>query len=675
MPQLGPTNASSASGWTNSNNIFALDSVYATASCSTINNAGTEFIAQNNPSPSLISAGYAFSLSAGTQVNGFQCSINLYSSPNNAGASGVIYLARAGVLVGATKAVTITAGANTVTLGGSTDLWGGSWAAADVANLQVIFYANATSNVTSSSSLFVDNINVTCFYQAGSPAAFSFTPVTAGFVNTQYAAVATTISGLGAGVLVTAMCTGDGFTANAPGDKVGYPIQSSYLVGDGYKLTVYRTSSPSFSTTVGSTLTIGSTSATFNVTTAAANTTPNPFSFGSLFNVSLNTFYSPSAFNVSGINAPSPISIVNGDYSLDNGAFTSASGNVSNGQSVLIRQSTAGTYSTTKTTTLTIGGVNGTFNTTTLAASSSTPNAFSFASATNVNPSTVQTSAAINITGTTIAAAISVSNGSYSINGGAFVTTAGSINPTDTVQARNTASAAYSTNNVTTVTIGGVAGTFTSTTRAPNLNPTQFTFTDVTGAAVSTVFTSNTVTMAALEGVATVTLALSGGTSHQLNINGAGFVAYTVPVSISNGQTLAVRMTSPSSISQTGNITVTIGTVADTYSVTTAAVVAPSAITFASVPNAQPGTTVTSAGVTLAGGMTTAQATTTNCTFDIGGDNTFSNSRAVANGNVIRLRVVAPLQAGVTIQGTISISGVTGSFSVSSRGGFTFTDF
>ena len=99
-------------------------------------------------------------------------------------------------------------------------------------------------------------------------------------------------------------------------------------------------------------------------------------------------------------------------------------------------------------------------------AADTTPDAFSFVDQTNVALSTTITSAAITVAGINSPADITVTGGTYSVNGGAFTTAAGTVNNGDTVQARHTSSAAVLTVTNTVVTIGGVADTFTSTTTA-----------------------------------------------------------------------------------------------------------------------------------------------------------------------------------------------------------------
>ncbi len=96
-----------------------------------------------------------------------------------------------------------------------------------------------------------------------------------------------------------------------------------------------------------------------------------------------------------------------------------------------------------------------------------TPNDFTFIAQTNVALGATITSAAITVSGINAAATITVSGGTYDINGsGNFTSASGTVVNGDTVRARHTSSASNATATNTVVTIGGVSGTFTSTTIA-----------------------------------------------------------------------------------------------------------------------------------------------------------------------------------------------------------------
>ncbi len=100
-----------------------------------------------------------------------------------------------------------------------------------------------------------------------------------------------------------------------------------------------------------------------------------------------------------------------------------------------------------------------------------TPDAFSFTDQTDVPLSSVRTSNTITVAGIDAPAAISVTGGTYSINGDPFTSSPGNVVAGDEVTARHTSSGSYSTATNTAVTIGGVSDTFTSTTLAGSTVP------------------------------------------------------------------------------------------------------------------------------------------------------------------------------------------------------------
>lgn len=97
-----------------------------------------------------------------------------------------------------------------------------------------------------------------------------------------------------------------------------------------------------------------------------------------------------------------------------------------------------------------------------------TPDPFTFIDRTNVAVSTVITSNAVAITGIDAPASISVTGGTYSLGcGTTFTAAAGTISNNQTVCVRHTSAVTASAVTDTTVTVGGVADTFRSTTATP----------------------------------------------------------------------------------------------------------------------------------------------------------------------------------------------------------------
>ena len=93
------------------------------------------------------------------------------------------------------------------------------------------------------------------------------------------------------------------------------------------------------------------------------------------------------------------------------------------------------------------------------------PDAFGFAAKTAVTRSAPITSDPLTPVGYNVAASVSVANGSYSIGCTAtYVTTGGTISPGQSVCVRHQSSPNYGTWTTTTLTIGGISGSFSSLT-------------------------------------------------------------------------------------------------------------------------------------------------------------------------------------------------------------------
>jgi N-acetylmuramoyl-L-alanine amidase len=104
------------------------------------------------------------------------------------------------------------------------------------------------------------------------------------------------------------------------------------------------------------------------ITLQPVDTMPDQFTFTAQTGVALNTTITSNTITVSGINAAASITITGGTYSINGGAYTSATGTVNNGNTVTVRQTSSCSYLSTTNATLTIGGVSGTFSVTTQSA-------------------------------------------------------------------------------------------------------------------------------------------------------------------------------------------------------------------------------------------------------------------------------------------------------------------
>lgn len=102
-------------------------------------------------------------------------------------------------------------------------------------------------------------------------------------------------------------------------------------------------------------------------------------------------------------------------------------------------------------------------------------------------------------------------------------------------------------------------------TNGDDTTPSAFSFTDITGATISTVYTSAPITLAGLTAPTTISVA---GTTALYSINGGAYVA--TAGTVQNGDVIRARVTSSGSGATARTATVTVGGVSDVYSVTTA---------------------------------------------------------------------------------------------------------
>lgn len=201
------------------------------------------------------------------------------------------------------------------------------------------------------------------------------------------------------------------------------------------------------------------------------DTTPDAFTFNAVSNQQLGVTATSNTVTISGINSAAPISVsgtTGSAYSIGcNGTFTSAPGTINNGQTVCVHHTTSSSPNTSVSTTLNIGGVTGTFTSTTVPADT-TPNAYSFAAATNQPTNTPVASQPATITGINTAAPVSISGGTnpgYSVGcTGTYTSANGTINNNQTVCVRVTSANAPNTSTSTTLNVGGVTASFQVTT-------------------------------------------------------------------------------------------------------------------------------------------------------------------------------------------------------------------
>jgi hypothetical protein len=455
---------------------------------------------------------------------------------------------------------------------------GGAWTTSGTIlpgqTLTVRLTSAGTSSTTRSATVTVGNSSdtwsVTTVPQDNTPNAFDFADVANQPANTVVTSAANAITGIGPDP-VSVSITG----AGSPQISInGGAWTTSGTILNGQTLQLRLTShTVTDGTSRSATVTVGTASDTWSVITQ--DDTPAAFSFTDVTNQAVNTVITSNTLTITGIGGnATPVSVTGSgspQVSINGGAWTT-SGTILAGQTLAVRLTSAGTSSTTRSATVTVGNSSDTWSVTTIP-QDNTPSAFDFTNLTNQLFSTLVTSNVVTITGIgPDPVNVSISGGGspeFSIAGGAWVTS-GTITNGQTLQLRMTTSPSSNTTLTATVTVGTVSDSWSTTTQLQDDTPNAFAFTDVTGQRLAAVITSNTLTITGI-GPAPVSVSVTGAGSPQISINGG---AWATNGSISNGQTLAIRLTSASTSNTARSATVTVGTVSDTWSVTTATVTA-----------------------------------------------------------------------------------------------------
>ena len=386
------------------------------------------------------------------------------------------------------------------------------------------------------------------------------------------------------------------------------------------------------------------------------NSIPSPFSFTPLINVDPSSVQVSNSITVASTDVPAPISVsTGGQYSINGGAFTSVPGVVSPGAQVQVQLTAASGYSTSDSAVLTIGGVSSTFTVTTGAQPVLQGG---FTPVTGAVPGSIQTSNAITVTGTTIPAPISVSNGDeYSINGGPFTSAPGTVQPGDQVTVQMIAPSTYNTTASAVVTIGGVTSTYTVTTATQQIP--QAGFTAVTGASLSSMQTSNAITVTSV--TAPASISISSGAEY--SINGGPFTS--AAGTVYPGDQVSVEVTAPATYNTTATAVLTIGnTTPSDFAVTTGAqpVLQGSftAVTGAANSSVQTSNPITVTGIT----SPTTISVTSGAQYSINGGAFTSAAGTVQAGDQVSVQVTAPSTYNTTAAAVLTIGGVNATYSV-----------
>lgn len=186
--------------------------------------------------------------------------------------------------------------------------------------------------------------------------AFAFNDVTDKETSTLYESNTVTIGGISQAVPISVV--GGEYSING----LAY-TSAAGTIASGSTVKVRRVSSVSYSASVGVTLTVGDMSNTYTIGTKS--NVPTAFAFIDVTNRERTTSYESNSQVITGFVGSLPISIVNGEYSINGGLFTSVSGTIAAGSTVKVKRTSSGAYNSLAETTLTVGSLSDTYGITT----------------------------------------------------------------------------------------------------------------------------------------------------------------------------------------------------------------------------------------------------------------------------------------------------------------------
>jgi len=204
----------------------------------------------------------------------------------------------------------------------------------------------------------------------------------------------------------------------------------------------------------------------------APDTAPDGFSFTSQNNVTRGDAIISNTVTIAGIDAASPVSITNGEYAIgDVDEFVTTAGTITVGETIKVRVTAPSGFDETQAAELNVGGVKATFSVTT-EKQDTEPKAFTFNPVTDAKFESEHVSGEITVEEINDTAVISITNGFYSVNGGAFTDAVGTVELTDKVKVKGMAASKTDTTKDVTLTIGDISGVFSITTFSDTRSPT-----------------------------------------------------------------------------------------------------------------------------------------------------------------------------------------------------------
>jgi hypothetical protein len=217
-----------------------------------------------------------------------------------------------------------------------------------------------------------------------------------------------------------------------------------------------------------------------------------------------------------------------------------------------------------------------------------------------------------------------------------------------------------------------------SATRSDPRAADAFDVADVTGAALSTLYTSDPFTVSWSPRTAgvqppNIPISISGDATAEYRVNGGAWT--TASGWVGSGSTVEMRVTSSAAVGTDVTATLSVGTTTSDYVVRTQDDTTPDAFSLAAVTGSDPNVVVTSAPVTITGISTSVPVSVSgdgSPQLSTDGGTTWDTTGTVAPDGSVLVRLTSASAYETARSATLDVNGVTGSFSVTT-GAFSFS--
>jgi len=417
-------------------------------------------------------------------------------------------------------------------------------------------------------------------------------------------------------------------------------------------------------TAVGGT---GNATQSVTVQVIAPDDVPDLFTFPSVQQADLNTSYTSNTVTIGGLGPGIAVNVdaTNGaETSVNGGAFSTSTKSITNGQTLAIRMTSPTGYDSTKTTTITVGSVSGTWSISTVSPPAQIPNLFTFNNVTEAPLQTYAYSNIVTITGITttvnVTAPGNIQYTESSVNGGPWSNAIKTISNGQTLQLRILTSNVLGDIRTTQIAVGDGAPVSWQVTNVlvADGSPNYFeipTTTTGNNAPPGTAIDSAPFTVTGIN-VPTPITTTNGAL---ISINGGAFLSS--PQTVNNGDVVVIRLDSSSTPGGTASTEVTIGsginTLSNTYTVTTttAGDTIPDDFFFFNKLNQPPNTYVYSNTVILTGITSPSTLTVTGGAQASVNGGPYATTHTVNEGDTFVLRQLSSTTLGATITSTVTV--------------------